>query len=235
VMWQFAETIRGLGDACRALGTPVTGGNVSFYNESGGSAIDPTPVVGMLGVLDDFRLLLRSGFPEEGLAIYALGRTLPELGASEYAEIVLGKATGIPPSLDLDVEARLHRLLAASARADVLASAHDCSGGGLSVALAEAAVDGGVGFEVVGPSTGLAPHLSLFSESASRAVVSAQLGRERAFEELAAAHEVPFERLGTTGGDSLRVSGLLEVSLADAVVVHEGTIPRLMSAKRIAV
>jgi phosphoribosylformylglycinamidine synthase len=235
VMWQFAETIHGMADACRALDTPVTGGNVSFYNESGGSAIDPTPVIGMLGILDDYRLLLRTGFPGNGLAIYGLGWTLPELGGSEYAEVVLGKVTGVPPSLDLEAEARLHRLLAASARADVLASAHDCSGGGLSVALAEAAIDGGVGFEVTAPTGSLPPHLWLFSESASRAVVTAPRGRERAFEELAAAHGVPFQRIGSTGGDSLRFVGMFEVSLADAVVVHEGTIPRLMSARRAAV
>ncbi len=208
---------------------------MSFYNESGGSGIDPTPVVGMLGMLDDYRLLVRSGFPAEGLAIYALGATLPELGASEYAEAVLGAATGVPPALDLEAEARLHRLLAASARADVLASAHDCSGGGLAVALAEASIDGGVGFELTAGPAALAPHVWLFSESASRAVVSAAAGRERAFEELASAHGVPCERIGVTGGDALRFIGMFEVSVADAVVVHEGTIPRLMSAKRVAV
>jgi phosphoribosylformylglycinamidine synthase len=235
VMWQFAETIRGMADACRALDTPVTGGNVSFYNESGGSAIDPTPVIGMLGILDDYRLMVRTGLPAEGIAIYALGSTLPELGGSEYAEVVLGKASGVPPSLDLEAETRLHRLLAASAHADVLASAHDCSGGGLSMALAEAAIDGGIGFDVTAPAGGLAPHLWLFSESASRAVVTAPRGRERAFEELALAHGVPFERIGTTGGNALRFAGLFEVPLADALVVHEGTIPRLMSAKRVGV
>src|SRR6185312_13328719 len=106
--------------------------------------------------------------------------------------------TGVPPSLDLEAEGRLHRLLAASARADVLASAHDCSGGGLSVALAEAAIDGGVGCEVTPPTGSPPPHLWLFSESASRAVVTAPRGRERAFEELAAAHGVPFQRIGST-------------------------------------
>jgi phosphoribosylformylglycinamidine synthase len=97
VMWQFAETIRGMADACRALDTPVTGGNVSFYNESGGSAIDPTPVIGMLGILDDYRLMVRTGLPAEGIAIYALGSTLPELGGSEYAEVVLGKDPAFRP------------------------------------------------------------------------------------------------------------------------------------------
>ena len=234
VMWQFREAVRGMGDACRAFGTPVTGGNVSFYNESGGSAIHPTPVIGMLGVLDDYRLLVRGGFPADGLAIYALGVTGPELGGSEYAEVVLGKVCGRPPEIDLEAEAKLHRLLAASSRARVLASSHDCSDGGIAVALAESAIAGGVGFEVV-PAGGIAAHLWLFSESASRAVVAAALGSERALEELAAAHGVPCERIGTTGGDRLRFGDLFGVSLADAIVVHEGAIPRLMSTKRVAV
>ena len=234
VMWQFREAVRGMGDACRAFGTPVTGGNVSFYNESAGSAIYPTPVIGMVGILEDYRLLVRSGFPAEGLAIYALGDTRPELGGSEYAEVVLGKVCGRPPAVDLEAESKLHRLLAASSRANVLASAHDCSDGGIAVALAESAINGGVGFDVV-PAGGAAAHLWLFSESASRAVVAPALGSERALEELAAAHGVPCERVGTTGGGRLRFGDLFEVSLNDAIVVYESTIPRLMSAKRAAV
>ncbi|MGH2557284.1 MAG: phosphoribosylformylglycinamidine synthase subunit PurL, partial [Actinomycetota bacterium] len=111
VMWAFAEAVRGIGDACRALNTPVTGGNVSFYNESGDSSVYPTPVVGVVGVLDDYRLLVRHGFPEDGLVIYLLGRTLPELGGSDYGDAVLGSVSGRPPGLDLDSEGRLHRLL----------------------------------------------------------------------------------------------------------------------------
>ncbi|HYU58662.1 MAG TPA: phosphoribosylformylglycinamidine synthase subunit PurL, partial [Actinomycetota bacterium] len=99
VMWQFAEAVKGMGDACRALGTPVTGGNVSFYNEAGDSAIHPTPVVGMLGVLEDYRLMVRSAFPASGLSIYLLGRTLPELGGSEFSDVVLGRVSGRPPAL----------------------------------------------------------------------------------------------------------------------------------------
>jgi len=235
VMWQFREAVRGMADACRAFGTPVTGGNVSFYNESGGSAIYPTPVIGMLGILDDYRLLVRGGFPADGLAIYALGATRPELGGSEYAEVVLGKVCGRPPVVDLDVEARLHRLLAASSRAHVLASSHDCSDGGIAAALAEAAIAGGIGFDVVPPGGGIAAHLWLFAESASRAIVAPTLGSERAFEELASAHGVPCARIGTTGGDRLRFRDLFDVSLADAIVVYESAIPRLMSAGRVAV
>ena len=157
-MWQFAESIRGLGDACRALGTPVTGGNVSFYNESGGSAVYPTPIVGMVGVVEDYRLLVRSGFGRDGLTIFLLGATLPELGGSEFAEVMLGKISGRPPAVDLDAESKLHRLLHDCSREYVLDSAHDVSDGGLAVALAESAIAGGVGFTVAVPDEGLARH-----------------------------------------------------------------------------
>ena len=232
VMWAFAEAVRGMSDACSALGTPVTGGNVSFYNESGGSAVYPTPIVGMVGVLDDYRLLVRPAFTSAGLSIYLLGSTMPEVGGSEFAERVLGKVTGRPPELDLDAESRLHRLLHESARRDVLASAHDLSDGGLATCLTECAIWGGIGFTVGLP--GVAPHLGLFSESASRAVVVPRPGREGALEELATFHHVPLTRLGLTGGSRLRFEHAFEVELSDAVVVYEGAIPTLMSGQRLA-
>jgi phosphoribosylformylglycinamidine synthase len=166
VMWQFAESIRGMADACRAFDTPVTGGNVSFYNESGDSAIWPTPVIGMLGLLHDYRLAVGSAFADGG-AVYLLGETLPELGGSEFAEVVLGTHGGRAPGLDLEREQRLHLLLLESAGADLLASAHDCSEGGLAIALAESRSPAG-GVAVGCPR--LPPHAALFSESASRVV-----------------------------------------------------------------
>jgi phosphoribosylformylglycinamidine synthase len=136
VMWQFAESVRGIADACRAFETPVTGGNVSFYNGSGGSAIWPTPVIGMLGLIEDHRLAVRARFVD-GMLIYLLGETFPELGGSELAEGELGVVAGRPPALDLDREVALQRLLIEAARSDLLASAHDCGDGGLGVTLAE--------------------------------------------------------------------------------------------------
>ncbi|CAN5117973.1 phosphoribosylformylglycinamidine synthase subunit PurL [soil metagenome] len=233
VMWSFVEAVRGLGDACRALGTPVTGGNVSFYNESGESAVYPTPVVGMVGILDDYRLLMRPGFPSGGLAIYLLGRTLGELGGTELAEVVLGKVSGRPPALDFEAEGRLHRLLYDCARQDLLASAHDCSDGGLAVALTESAIGGGLGFTVDLSSAEIPPVQALFSESASRAVVTSRPGREGELEHLAALHHIPLARVGVTGGAKLRFEGLFVVDLSDALVVHEAAVPRLMAADRI--
>ncbi|HYT78231.1 MAG TPA: phosphoribosylformylglycinamidine synthase subunit PurL [Actinomycetota bacterium] len=233
VMWAFAEAVRGIGDACRALNTPVTGGNVSFYNESGDSVVYPTPVVGVVGVLDDYRLLIRQGFASDGLVIYLLGRTLPELGGSEYAETILRKVSGRPPLLDLEREGRLHRLLHECARQDLLASAHDLSDGGLAVALAESSIAGGLGFTVSVQDDGLDPYVALFSETASRVLVTAKPGREGDFEQVAAVHQIPITRLGLTGGSRLEFASLFDVALSDAVVVYEGALPRLMSTQRL--
>ncbi len=227
VMWQFAESIRGMADVCRALDTPVTGGNVSFYNESGASAIWPTPTIGMLGLLEDHRLAIRTAF-SAGRSVYLLGETFPELGGSEFAEIVLGTISGRPPELDLVRERALHRLIADAARAVLLVSAHDCSDGGLAVALAESGIAGGTGFAISLP--GDVPwYVTLFSESASRAVVSVAPENAAKLEVLASEHGVPFARIGETGGPRMVFDALFEVDLAEADAVYEGTIPRLLA------
>ena len=227
VMWQFAEAIRGMRDACVAFETPVTGGNVSFYNESGDSAIWPTPVIGMVGLLADYRLAVPSGFPGAGLAVYLLGTTFAELGGSEFAAIVLGSVAGTPPALDLAVERRLHDLLQEAASGDLLASAHDCSDGGVAVALAEAAIAGGEGFAVA-IEDDLPPHVLLFSESASRAVVTIEPGKEGSFRGLAATRGVPFERLGETGGPRAVIEGVLDLPVERLADAWEGALPRLL-------
>jgi phosphoribosylformylglycinamidine synthase subunit PurL len=225
VMWAFHETIRGMGEACKTLGTPVTGGNVSFYNESAGSAIWPTPVVGMLGLLEDYENRVGTAFAP-GRAIYLLGETIGEIGATEYAEVILGTVSGRPPSLDLTREATLVSLLVEAA--PILGSAHDCSDGGLAVALAESAIAGDCGFSVALPDDTLPPHLALFSETGSRVVVSVDPERASAFEELAARHEVPFAHLGQTGGSSMRIDGVIDESVETARRVYESAIPDLM-------
>jgi phosphoribosylformylglycinamidine synthase subunit PurL len=228
VMWQFAESIRGIGDACRALGTPVTGGNVSFYNESAGSAIWPTPVIGMVGLLDDHRLALPSGFVHAGDLVYVLGETFPELGGSEFAEVVLGRVSGRPPALDLERERALHRLLIEGAALDILASAHDCGDGGLGVALAEAAIAGSVGFAAVLPGD-LPPHVAMFSESASRVVVGVDPGRAERLEELAGALGVAFARIGETGGPRVVIDRVLDTSVEELTATYEGALPALLA------
>ena len=171
VMWQFAEAVRGLADGCAQLGIPVTGGNVSFYNQTGSTAILPTPVVGVLGVLDDVTRRVRSGFVRDGDAVLLLGTTRDELGGSEWANVVHGHLGGRPPSVDLAAEQRLAALLAATAVDGLLTGSHDLSDGGLAQALVEACLVGGRGATVALPRM-LDPFVALFAESAGRVLVT---------------------------------------------------------------
>jgi phosphoribosylformylglycinamidine synthase II len=224
VMWQFAEAVRGLADGCAALGVPVTGGNVSFYNQTGTVAIHPTPVIGVLGVHDDVRRRLSIGFGAEGEDIVLLGRTGEEFGGSAWAHVLHGHLGGRPPAPDLDAERRLAALLAAAAAAGLLSAAHDLSDGGLAVALAESCLRGGAGCAVRLPGD---PFTALFSESASRAIVAVRPGAEAAFWRLRDAHGVPGETIGTVGGDSLAVDGCFGIPLTELAAVHARTLPAL--------
>jgi phosphoribosylformylglycinamidine synthase len=220
VMWQFAEAVRGISDACTALATPVTGGNVSFYNETNGRPIYPTPVIGMLGALPAGTTPVGLAFHKAGDEILLLGSTqLDDFGASDYAKVINGVVAGRPPSLDLDAERRLHGFLQEAAAGGLLASAHDCSGGGAAVALAESAISGAVGFSL---GSGMsADHRWLFAESPSRAVVSCAPEATSELRALLERHGVPFELLGSVGGDVLNF-GEFEISLAGAVDSFEG-------------
>ena len=228
VMWQFAQSVRGIADACRALDTPVTGGNVSFYNEAGASAIWPTPVIGMLGLIEDYRLAVRGAFEGSGSWIYLLGETFAELGGSEFAEAVLGVVAGRPPALDLEREHRLHALLIEGARSDLFESAHDCAEGGVGIALAEAAIAGRTGFAASLPGD-VPAHVELFSESASRAVVSVAPERATELEDTAEAMRVPCFRLGETGGPRIVFDGLFEMEVEEVAAHYEGSIPELLA------
>jgi len=227
VMWQFAESVRGMADACRAFDTPVTGGNVSFYNESGDSAIWPTPVIGMLGLLEDYRLRVPTGFGRAGLTICLLGETFAELGGSEFAEVVLGVIAGRPPAIDLVRERALHRLLHEASAADLLEAAHDCGDGGLAVTLAECAIAGRHGFAISVPGD-LPPHVALFSESASRAVVAVAPERADELMRLATDHGVPCAAIGETGGPRVAFDGLFETTVDELRGVYERAFPRAM-------
>jgi phosphoribosylformylglycinamidine synthase len=227
VMWEFTESIRGIADACRAFDTPVTGGNVSFYNESADSAIWPTPVIGMLGLLPDHRLRVRTGFRGPGTTIYLLGTTLPELGGSEFAEVVLETVSGRPPSIDLEREAALQMLLVDAAAADLLVSAHDCGDGGLVVALAESAIGGNAGFAVSLPDD-LPWYVTLFSESGARAVVTVDEAKVPAFEAFVARREVPLARIGETGGPRISIDRILETTVEEARDAFTSALPALL-------
>lgn len=225
VMWQFAEAVRGIGDACLALGTPVTGGNVSFYNETQGRAIYPTPVIGMLGIVGDPTTAVGSAFSAEGDAIVLLGATDPaDLGGSEYAKVVNSTVAGRPPRLDIDKEKALIAALGELADEGLLASAHDPSLGGLVVALAESSLLGSLGCSVDLPSD----HRVIFSESPSRAAVSCSPSDVDRVLAIARAAGVEAERIGTVEGDALNF-GCFSVSLESAKKIYEEALPSAMS------
>jgi phosphoribosylformylglycinamidine synthase subunit PurL len=235
VMGAFAAAVDGMAGACRALGLPVTGGNVSFYNESSGRPIHPTPIVGVLGLLEDADGAVPAGFPRPGLDVWLVGTTRAEFGGSVWQRLAGGRLDGAPPALDLAAEAALHRLLADLADGGLLAGAHDLADGGLALALVEATLAAGVGATVELPAlaaaglpAGQAALAALVSESASRAlaaVTPAAAGRLRA---LAAAAGVPATRLGATGGDRLVVPGVLDLPLSRLRDAYEGALPRAL-------
>jgi phosphoribosylformylglycinamidine synthase len=231
VMWQFAEAVRGLADGCAALGVPVTGGNVSFYNQTGSTAIHPTPVIGVLGVHDDVRRRVGVGFPAAGdgtagpAGLVLLGRTEPDFGGSAWAHVRHGHLGGRPPAPDLDAERRLAGLLAAAAADGLLSAAHDLSDGGLAIALAESCLRGGVGCTVRLP--GGDPFTALFSESAGRCLVAVRPGAEASFGRLCDEHGVAGQAIGTVGGDSLAVDGWFAIPRAELAAGHAGTLPAL--------
>jgi phosphoribosylformylglycinamidine synthase subunit PurL len=235
VMGAFAAAVDGMAEACRALGLPVTGGNVSFYNESSGRPIHPTPIVGILGLLDDATAAVPSGFPRPALDVWLLGATRAEFGGSAWQRLTTGRLEGAPPALDLDAEARLHHLLADLAARRLLAAAHDLSDGGLAVALVEATLAAGVGATVTLPelpATGLppaqAPLATLVSESPSRVLVAAPPEAAGELEASAARAGVPATHLGTTGGDRLIVRGVLDLALSRLGDAYESALPRAL-------
>jgi phosphoribosylformylglycinamidine synthase II len=226
VMWQFEQAVTGLADGCLELGTPVTGGNVSFYNQTGSTAIHPTPVIGVLGVIDDVADRLTSGWAEAGLQIWLLGTTRDEFGGSEWAHVVHDHLGGRPPAVDLDAERRLARVLREASRGRLAASAHDLSDGGLAQALAESCLRHGVGATVTLPS-GVDPFVALFSESVARAIVAVPMASEQALAGIAAEYGIVVTQLGLTGGESLVVDGLFDMTLDELGAAHRGTLPAL--------
>jgi phosphoribosylformylglycinamidine synthase len=213
IMWQFAQAVEGLGAACRALEVPITGGNVSLYNETDGKAIYPTPVVGIVGLLEHADRVLGRRFRGAGDAIVLLGRGTGELGGSEYLCAVHGVVAGRPPALDLEAERALQHVMVRLAEARLVRSAHDCSEGGIAVTLAECCFDGsGIGAEVslepvaVSARRGVNEAAALFGESASRIIVTTSLDSVAEVLDAAAAAGVPARVIGQTGGSQLRVA-----------------------------
>jgi phosphoribosylformylglycinamidine synthase len=232
VMWQFAEATRGLADACRTLGTPVTGGNVSFYNQTGDAAIHPTPIVGVLGVIDDVARRTRSAFTDEGDILLLLGDTRDEFGGSEWAHQIHGHLGGLPPKVDLERERLLAEVLIAGSRDGMLSAAHDLSDGGLIQAVVESALRGDKGVRLVLPSTlldqvGGDPFVALFAESAGRAVVAVPRSEELRFTDMCTFRGLPAARIGVVDGAEVEVQGQFSIPLDELRRAHTATFPAL--------
>jgi phosphoribosylformylglycinamidine synthase len=236
IMWQFQQAVEGISLACEKLNTPVISGNVSFYNETKGTGIYPTPVIGMVGIIDDVANATTQYFKEAGDAVILLGETKEEIGGTEYLKVVHSQERGMPPDLDLDTEAALHKAVLESITAGLVKSAHDCADGGLAVALAECTFRGNddpLGCEVALESQ-IRTDALLFGESQSRVILTAAAADVEKLKAIAAKHGVPFSVIGKTGGGSLVIKANGAV-LVDSQVAHlkklwQEAIPKLLSA-----
>jgi phosphoribosylformylglycinamidine synthase len=220
-MWQFAESVRGLADGCLEMGLPVTGGNVSFYNQTGNVAILPTPVIGVLGVIDDVRTRTPMSFDRAGLELYLLGDTADDLAGSEWA-YMHGQRGGKAPIADLQREMRLIELLVAGRTSQIFSAAHDLSQGGLSATLTEMVLRYNVGADLEIADVGT----TLISESPGRVVVAVEPTKRDSLLALAAKHEIAISKIGITGGDSLVINGA-DIPLVELRKAHTETFIKL--------
>ena len=229
VMWQFSEAVRGLADGCVELGIPVTGGNVSFYNQTGTTPILPTPVVGVLGVIDDVKRRIPTGFgTEPGETLILLGDTADEFDGSIWAQVAHDHLGGTPPKVDLAREQLIAQVLTAASRDGLVSAAHDLSEGGLIQAVIESSLAGETGCRVLLPE-GADPFVALFSESAGRVLVAVPRTEESRFVAMCEARQLPAVRIGVVdqGSDSVEVQGQFSVTLAELREVHDGVLPGL--------
>jgi phosphoribosylformylglycinamidine synthase len=243
IMWQFSQVIDGITKACEELEIPITGGNVSFYNETLGEGIYPTPVLGIVGILEDIHKALRPDFREPGHAIVLLRATEPgdatdaesEFGSSEYAKEILGSVWGYPPELELEKEAALQKALVEMAQIEILSSAHDCSDGGIAVTLAESGFAKGIGMSVDLTSQGLPPEFVLFGEDASRVVISCGRDKVNQVQQVAVKYGIGAELIGETAPErvEIRLDGRAVVSapFSELRQVYEGALEKALRAE----
>jgi len=234
IFWQFRRCVEGISEACRKLDTPVISGNVSFYNENPLGAVDPTPTIGMVGLIEDFARYCTQWFKAEGDLICLLGENKEELGGSEYLALIHNLKKGVPPELDLDLERRVHSATLKAIQAGLINSAHDCAEGGLTIALAECCVSNpnqklGTRINIV---TQMRPDALLFGESQSRILVSCNPRNLSRVEEVAKAENTPFEVLGRVEGDGLVIDvndkRVIALGLKEIEARWRGAIPRYM-------
>jgi phosphoribosylformylglycinamidine synthase len=234
IYWQFAEAIAGMGEACRFFDTPVTGGNVSFYNESPDRAVYPTPTIGMLGLIEDLSHITTSFFKNEGDLIYVLGEDNEELGGSEYLKVLHKKVEGNSPQIDLAIEKKLQDTVLELIRKNLINSAHDVSEGGVVCALAECCIindEKQIGAEVNIPIK-TRKDFTYFSETQSRIIVSISNNKKNAFEKILSSSSQTFSQIGTVGGSVLKLNEDISVSLDILSDLYYNTIPRIMNRER---
>jgi len=212
--WQLKQSIKGLSEACKLFDTPVISGNVSLYNENAGIPIDPTPVVGMIGVINDCQNTCSLEFKNENDLIFLLGESKDELGGSEYLEIIHKQKRGIPPALDITMEKKIQFLCIKLIEGGLLVSAHDCSIGGLAVNLAESCISGNIGAEIE-LSEKIRSDCNLFGETQSRIIVSINPIDYDRFINIILKEAIPFQRIGTVKGNRLKINQWINVSLKD--------------------
>ncbi len=243
IMWQFSQVVDGITKACEELEIPITGGNVSFYNETLGEGIYPTPVLGIVGILEDVHKALRPDFREPGHAIVLLRAGEPgdatdaesEFGSSEYAKEILGSVWGYPPELELEKEAALQKALVEMAQIEILSSAHDCSDGGIAVTLAESGFAKGIGMSIDLTSQGLPPEFVLFGEDASRVVISCDRDKVNEVQQVAVRYGIGAELIGETAPEhvEIRLDGRVVVSapVSELREWYEGALEKALRAE----
>jgi phosphoribosylformylglycinamidine synthase len=248
IMWQFSQVIDGITKACEELDTPITGGNVSFYNETLGEGIYPTPVIGVVGILEDVHKAAKMHFAPGGVArkIVVLRANVPgdavdaesEFGSSEYAKEILGALWGYPPELDIEKEATLQRALIDMIQAELVESAHDCADGGLAVALVECSLPAGVGVSVTLPKAQTALQYMLFAEDASRVVISCDPAHLPRIQQVAAEYGVFTDVLGETGSDKFEISvdgqPVISATVAELRDAYEDALEKALRSENLA-
>ncbi len=228
VFYQFKEAIRGMGDACRAFNTPVTGGNVSFHNESQRHAVFPTPTIGMLGLIDDITKTVGSGFRNAGDVIILLGTQRADLGGSEFVKQASGSVTGVAPFFEIHEEVKLQRAVLHAIHKGLINSAHDCSEGGLAITLAEKAINSaaGLGAEISLPFT--VDSATLFGEAQSRIVVTASPDTAELLYSVCAASGVESEEIGTVCEGKFVIAGVLSTTVEELKAQYFGSLEKIL-------
>ncbi len=233
IFWQFKEAVRGMGNACRFFNTPVTGGNVSFYNESPDGAVYPTPVIGMLGIIDDLKYITTANFKAPGDLIVLLGKNTDEIGGSEYLARIYNKVLGDAPEIDLDLEKRVQRTCLDGIRLGLIKSAHDVSDGGIAVALAECCMidkENLLGCEVE-LKDDIRPDFLLFGEGQSRIIVTVEEGDLKKFEEICFKNEIPYAVIGVASeGKRIKINDWIELEIEKVADLYYNAIRRIMEA-----